>query len=70
MEKARVAVERIGALRSEKRKVSDVLEQLLAEGVIQRYAIGGATVAGFLENLFANKRKVLPLVAAVCDRRN
>jgi hypothetical protein len=28
-------------------KVCDVLEQLLAEGVIQKYAIGGATAAGF-----------------------
>jgi hypothetical protein len=28
-------------------KVCDVLEQLLADGVIQKYAIGGATAAGF-----------------------
>ena len=28
-------------------KVCDVLEQLLAEGGIQKYAIGGATAAGF-----------------------
>ena len=28
-------------------KVCDVLEKLLACGVIQKYAIGGATAAGF-----------------------
>jgi hypothetical protein len=28
-------------------KICDVLEQLLAEGCIQKYAIGGATAAGF-----------------------
>ena len=28
-------------------KVCDVLEQLLVERVIQKYAIGGATAAGF-----------------------
>ena len=28
-------------------KVCDVLEQLLNEGVVRKYAIGGATAAGF-----------------------
>lgn len=35
--------------------VCDVLEQLLSEGILDRYAIGGATAAGFLGEPLATR---------------